>query len=186
MSSPSSSWGRRDDKPAAERALTDLRNAVVDRAAEQERIEREQGRRRVLRVWRQTLQALTQIERGREQPLEYSSFSRQSTSVEFAMTQEPPEDVVGQMRVAELVDGGLLSGEVIRTTDDRLVLRVERGDPRQLPARGRLRVDTRMGRAALRRQELALDTVQRRAALRPELGGSSPYPIRRRGTSAGG
>lgn len=157
------------DKARAEVGLAELRDAIVDRAAEQQRFEKEQGRRRVFRTWRQTLQALTQIERGREHPLDYSAFTTHATSVEFVLGEQPPDDVVGQARIAELVDGGLLSGEIARTTDDGVVLRVEQGDPRELPARGRLKVDTRMGRSALRRQELALDLVQRRAGVRPDL-----------------
>lgn len=157
------------DRPTAQRSLVDLRKAIVDCAAEQARLEKEQGQRRIFKTWRQTLQALAQLERGREQPLEYSGFRRHATSVEFEMTKEVADDVVGQSRVAAQVDGGLVSGEIVRATAEGLVLRVDQGDPKQLPARGRLKVDTRMGRSALRRQELALDLVQRRAAVRPDL-----------------
>jgi hypothetical protein len=157
------------DRLAAEDAVVGLRNSIVDHAAEQRREETEQGRRRVLRVWRQTLQALTQLERGREQPLSYKSFARGSGSVEFALAQQPPEDIIGQLRVARLIDGGLVTGEITRVNETGVVLRIDQGDPSQLPVRGRLSVDTRMSRAALRRQDLALDLVQRRAAVRPDL-----------------
>ena len=157
------------DRAAATRSLSDLRQAIIDRAADQGREEKEQGRRRLFRVWRQTLQALTQVERGREQPLDYTAFRTNTTSVEFILPAPPPDDLVGELRVAPLVDGGLLSGEVIRLTSEGLLLSVEQGDPRQLPARGRLKVDTRMSRSALRRQDIALDVVQRRAGVRPDL-----------------
>jgi len=157
------------DATSAADALAQLIGEVLDFAVERGRAEKEQGRRRVLGVWRRSLQALTDIERGREKPLEFADSRTSGRSVEFVLAKVPPEDVVGQRRVADLTDGSLLSGEVTRVEGSGLLLRVEKGDPEQLPRRGRLRVDTRMSQSALRRQESALEAMQQRTTVRTDL-----------------
>lgn len=150
-------------------SLAALIGQVLDFAAEKSRCEKEKGRRRTLDVWRRTLHALAEIERTRERPIDYLHPRATGRSVEFALTDEPPEDILGQRRVTELTDGTSLAGEVTRLAGDRLLLRLVEGDPGKLPSRGKLKVDTRMSRSSLWRQESALDAVERRIALRPDL-----------------
>ena len=60
---------------------------------------------------------------------------------------------------------------------------MDQGDPKQLPRRGLVKVDQRLGQVALRRQESTLDALQRGAISRPELEGilvdpgSAPPPV---------
>jgi serine/threonine protein kinase len=157
------------DPAAAQASMAGLCREVLEHAEDQERDRKRQGPRRVLGIWRRSLNALNEIERGKEKPLEYSAARRKGRLIEFALTEAATEEVSGQLRLADLADGTLLAGEVTGVDRRNLVLRVERGDPGQLPARGKLRVDTRMSQAALRRQEVALDALEQGATARPEL-----------------
>jgi hypothetical protein len=157
------------DPAAAEGELSELLGEVLETIAQRRRLEREEGQRKILGVWRKALQALTQIERGRESPLEYRDHQVRGRSVEFALAQRPSAELTGQLRVADLMDGSLLAGEVSRISGDKLLLRVEKGDIKQLSRRGKLRVDTRLSQSALRRQEAALDAVHQRATVRADL-----------------
>jgi serine/threonine protein kinase len=157
------------DPAAAALVLDEMLREVLDFAADQRRSEKQQGRRRALGVWRRTLNALAEIERTRERPLDYTNLQPTGRSVEFTLATELREDLLGQRRVAELSDGALLAGEIIRIADNKLLLRVAQGDASQLLPRGKLRVDTRMSRTALWRQETALDAVEQGRTVRTDL-----------------
>lgn len=157
------------DREGAAISVSALVGDVLDHAAELTRKDAEHGRRRTLGVWRRTLQASAEVERIKERPIDFGGSRATGRSVEFTLATEPPDEVIGQRRVTELTDGTLLAGEVTRIDGSNLLLRLEQGNPNALPPRGKLKVDTRMSRASLWRQESALDAVERRTGLRPDL-----------------
>ena len=157
------------DSESAKATMAGLHREVMEFAEDRARDLKRQGPRRVLGVWRNTLRALNDIERGREAPLEYVRTSRKGRLIEFTLAQPAPEDLSGQLRLAALTDGSLLAGEVTAVEGRRLLLRVRQGDLKQLPGKGKLRVDTRLSQAALRRQETALDSLESGGTVRTDL-----------------
>ena len=158
------------DSARAEKELSELVDGVLDVAAGRSRERQKSGDDEVASVWRRTLRALGEIERNREQPIAYSNFRLAGGDAVLRMDDSATgQDLVGQPRIAELMDGSLLAGQVSRVARGELTLRVEQGDPRQLPRAGKLKVDLRLSQAALRRQESALDALQRGSVARPGL-----------------
>jgi serine/threonine protein kinase/RecA/RadA recombinase len=159
------------DFAAAEADLSEILDAVLAVGAEQRRANRQPRDQKVIARWRRSLQALAEIERSREKPLDYAGFEAKGGRVVFKVDGPLGEDLVGQMRIAELIDGSLLAGQISSVAGSKLQMRVDQGDPKQLPLRGRVKVDQRLGQVALRRQESTLDALQRGAISRPELEG---------------
>ena len=116
------------DAQAAAGALSELLTEVLNFVADKDRAEKQQGRRRVLEVWRRALQALADVERGREKPLSTRKIARGAVQWSSCLRRRRPE-IVGQQRMADLADGSLLAGEVAQVSGKELLLRVERGDP---------------------------------------------------------
>jgi hypothetical protein len=154
----------------AERELAELIDGVLEVAVGRSRERRRSEDDQTISIWRRSLQALNEIERSREQPIAYSNFRVVGGGVAFSVSGSlVGGDLVGQTRIAELTDGALLVGQVTQVSGGEMTLRVEQGDPRQLPRAGKLKVDLRLSQAALRRQESTLDAVQRGAVVRPAL-----------------
>jgi hypothetical protein len=149
--------------------IRQLEVGLSQHVAEQ-RLRRKKGEReRPLRVWRALLAALRSAEREREAPIRYRGMEETPRGISFSLTEEPSEEVVGELRLVECVDGGRLTGEVVGVGKDSLTLRPTSGRFEALPGVGDLRVDLRASRSARRRQELALDALQYERSLRPDL-----------------
>ena len=131
------------DGPAAAAELSELVGQVLDYAADQQRAEKGHGPDEgSSRSRRRALQALADVERSREKPLEILREPEAGPfrDVEFVLAGMPPEEIVVEQRIADLADGSLLAGEITRVLGKELLLRIEKGDPSQLPRRGKLRV----------------------------------------------
>jgi serine/threonine protein kinase len=164
------SLGEPRDQAGATEELSDLLNGVLDIAAEHRRGRRDQREPELLGTWRHVLQVMNEIERGREAPIDYVDFQARGRTLTFRLKSlQADQELIGQLRVAELMDGSLLTGEISRVASNELQLRIEQGDSQRLPRRGRLKVDTRLGQAALRRQESALDALQKGTVVKPDL-----------------
>jgi hypothetical protein len=162
--------GEPPDRGAAQRFHDALDERLQEYLAERRLAQREQERMRVLWTWKNTLDALGDLEREREAPIEYSERERAGQRVEFTLRQVPAEDLVGQYRQVQLDGGGFLGGEVIAVQGRVLSLLPDYGQPERVPSRGLLRVDTWPARKAILGQRSALDSVIYNRSLRSDLG----------------
>jgi len=158
------------DRQQAQRFHDELEERLQQFLAERKLAEREQERMRVLWTWKSTLDAMADLEREREAPIEYIERDRAGQRIEFTLKQIPGEDLVGQFRQVQLEGGGYLSGEVIAMHGRVLSLLPEYGQPERVAPRGLLRVDTWPARKAILGQRTALDAVIYNRALRSDLG----------------
>jgi len=164
------SFGRPPDGVQAEVELSELIAEVLVAVDGRPRGGPRSADDEVFTLWRASLQALNEVERGREAPIRYKGFRVVGGHVQFGLEEDmAAQDLVGQQRIAELVDGSLLAGQVSRLQPGTLTFRVEQGDPGELPQAGTLKVDLRLSQASLRRQEMALEALRSGAVARPDL-----------------
>lgn len=172
--------GEPPDFAAAQQAILDLQADVAKFCVEQRAREREDERRRLFNVWTNLLQAKTDLERGRENPIRYEAIDLLGNDVVFTLAQAAPLGILSQARQTELRNGGYLGGDIVDVRGNRITLSVRYGDARRLSSIGVLRVDTWPARAALQRQEEALDILANDRALRKDLGALLISPERAR------
>jgi superfamily I DNA and/or RNA helicase len=168
------------DRGQAQRFHDDLEERLQQFLADRMLAERERARMRVLWTWKNTLDALADLEREREAPIEYTQRDRAGQRIEFSLKQVPSDDLVGQFRQVQLEGGGFLSGEVVAVDGRVLSLLPEYGQPERIPGRGLLRVDTWPARKAILGQRGALDAVIYNRAVRSDLGDLIMEPERAR------
>lgn len=162
--------GEPPGRVAAKNALIELQVAVAAHQREAEARERLEERARIFWTWKHTLNAKTDLEREREDPLPYVSYERAGRDVVFRLANPVPREVLGQVRRAELIRGGFVVGAVTDVRGDRVVVTVEVGEAERLPRSGTLRIDNRAARTNIRRQESAVESIQYGRSLRADLG----------------
>jgi hypothetical protein len=172
--------GEPPNRSAAKQFHDGLEERLQQFLAERMLAEREQERMRIMWTWKSTLDAMGDLEREREAPIEYVEREQVGQRLEFTLKQVPGEDLEGYFRQVKLDGGGYLSGEVIAVRGRVLSLLPEYGQPERVPARGLLRVDTWPARKAILGQRSALDALIYNRALRSDLGDLLMEPERAR------
>ena len=143
--------------------VKEFQNALKEKEIE----EREQH---LFRVWGNILKAKTEVEKGKEKPLEYiKATTVQGKRIRFELKHIPEDDLIGQPRKVDLPNQAPVSGEIEEVKDVYLTLVVDDGDPNTIPPRGSLVFDTYAARVALDRQKAALDAVRYDRAARSDL-----------------
>ena len=172
--------GAPTDRVAARDSLVELQVAVAEAENERRARERVEEERRIFRVWKETLQAKTDLERGREAPVKYRQVTINGQRAIFEVADGASDELIGQQRQLELRDGGFLGGEIYDVQGAHVAISIRYGDSSRIPASGVLRVDTWPARSAILRQTAALDAVTYGRALRSDLGELLAKPERAR------
>jgi tRNA A-37 threonylcarbamoyl transferase component Bud32 len=120
--------------------------------------------------WSALLDAKTDLERRREDPLDYHGVRREGQLVTFTVKSEIDDSLQGQAREVRVAGGRSVGGTVIEVGDGELGLEITRGNPDALPERGRLLADRTASRRAIDRQREALIKVRDGDAARADLG----------------
>lgn len=153
--------GQRDD---ADALIADLSaHEAAQREAEARRAEAG-----VFDRWWDVLNAKTELEARREDPLGYEGFGRDGQVLTFHTLTDVDERYVGQERRVKM-KGAAVRGTVIEVGDRSLSLAVDRGFIDGLPTSGQLLVDRTLSRRAIARQKNALADVRRGEAARSDL-----------------
>ena len=147
-----------------------LRFGLDDLEARREDMRAREMETRLFRVWSDTLNAKTEIERERESPIRYSGLRIQGPRVVLDLEAEASEETVGQARRIATVSGGWACGEIQGIRDDSLVFHVDRGSTDDIPSSGSLLFDTGAAQSAIKKQQTALDAVRLNQAVRQDLG----------------
>lgn len=127
-----------------------------------------EARERVFRTWSAILNAKQSIEEAREQPIRYDGFRIEGRRLHLALKDPPEDDLIGQLRLIQLPDGGHIAGEIDDVTGESIVLWTDYVAESSVPRRGRLLFDTRATRIALQRQRAALDAIRFGRSARPD------------------
>lgn len=166
------SWARqREDADALIAALS--AHEAVRREAEARRAEAG-----VFDRWWDVLNAKTELEARREDPLAYEGFGREGQLLTFRTLVDVDERYVGQERRVKMTGVSAVRGTVVEVGDRRLGLLVERGFIDGLPASGQLLVDRTLSRRAIVRQKNALSDVRDGEAVRSDLNDLLVHPDR--------
>ena len=170
---PRWSWafGHPSDHVQGEDTIAMLERDVANHAAEEQRRRVQAARERPLRIWRRTLAARRAVERDREAPLRYRSYSETPAGFVFDVAEPSGEEQIGELRVAPTTDERGLLGELVAIGTGTVTLSALRGHAELLQPSGVLKLDTSGNRSALRRQDQALDTLEYDKALRADLRG---------------
>src|SRR5207248_4321512 len=115
---------------------------------------------RLFRIWSDILKAKLKVEQDRETPLSFTQARCSGRHIEFTLSSEPNEDVVGQLRRVQFADNRYLGGEVEDVQGNRLTLYVNYGDCATVPQTGMLVFDSSAAEQALNRQSRALEQVK--------------------------
>lgn len=145
---------------SAHETLADLRAAEL--------AERRLG---ALPVWRRTLAAGRAVLKGLELPWAYTSAHLlDGSEIELRLGDDPSDALMEARRLAIVNEEEIPLVMAVASRDGRAFRgSLALGRPEQVPAHGRLHIDTRPSRVALRRQEQALDAVQYGRAHRPAM-----------------
>ncbi len=128
--------------------------------------------------WRSVLEAKTELEARREDPLPFSGWHRDGQLLVFEVDQAVDERYLDQTRRVPIPGGGAVVGTIAEVGDRELGLVVERGHVDALPSRGQLLSDRTASRRAIDRQKQALADVRDGACARDDLGELLVHPDR--------
>lgn len=130
--------------------------------------------------WSEVLEAKSELEARREDPLPYDGVRVEPGMVTFAMKSEVDERYLDQTRRVPVAGGGAVVGTVAEVGEREIGLVVERGSAATLPQTGRLLSDRGPSKRAIKSQQQALEDVRagdvaradlRELLLRPEQAG---------------
>ncbi len=128
--------------------------------------------------WRSVLEAKTELEARREDPLPFSGWRRDGQLLIFEVDKAVDERYLDQSRRIPIPGGGAVVGTIAEVGDRELGLAVERGHVDALPSRGQLLSDRTASRRAIDRQKQALADVRDGACARDDLGELLVHPGR--------
>lgn len=128
--------------------------------------------------WRSVLEAKTELEARREDPLVFHGWHRDGAVVVFDVGHDVDERYLDQTRRVALSEGGAVVGTVAEVGDGELGLVVERGHIDALPDRGQLLSDRTASRHQIERQKQALSDVRDGIGARGDLGELLVHPDR--------
>lgn len=162
---------QREDADALIEALAAQDATAAAAAAERSEAE-------LLGRWRSVLDAKTELEARREDPLPFFSWRRDGQLVIFDVGQDVDERYLDQTRRVPIQGGGAVVGTVAEVGGGELGLAVERGHIDALPGRGQLLSDRTASRRAIERQKQALSDVRDGVGAREDLGELLVHPER--------
>ncbi len=119
--------------------------------------------------WGAVLDAKTELELRREDPLGYRGWRKEPGIVTFSLADEVDDQYIGQVRRIPLRGGGAVVGTILDAGGREIDLAVERGNVESLPLDGKLIIDRLASKRAIERQRGALTAVRDGTAARPEL-----------------
>lgn len=162
---------QRDDADA-------LIEMLADRAAAKAAADYEQTENALFERWRSVLDAKTDLEARREEPLVFDGWTEDHGVVTFTVRHEVDERYLDQARRAPLPGGRAVVGTVVEVGDEEIGLVVESGSLENLPSKGQLLIDRVASRRAIERQREALNTIREKAGAREDLAELLVHPDR--------
>ena len=164
--------------PAQRQDADTLIEALATEDASRALAAAERSEAELLGRWRSVLEAKTELEARREDPLPFRAWRRDGRLVIFDVGQEVDERYLDQARRVPIPGGGAVVGTVAEVGDGELGLAVERGHVDALPDRGQLLSDRTASRRAIERQKQALSDVRDGVGAREDLGELLVHPER--------
>lgn len=126
--------------------------------------------RELFERWAGVLDAKTDLEGEREDPLIYQSVRLDGSVATFSVLRPVDESLLDQTRRVVLQEGGAIVGTVVEVSGSSVGLAVEQGDTRAIPATGKLLVDRSLSKRAIEQQRRALWAVRDGSSARSDLG----------------
>ncbi len=157
---------------------------LADRAAAKAAADYEQTENALFERWRSVLDAKTELEALREEPLAFDSWTEDHGVVTFAVHHEVDERYLDQVRRAPLPGSHAVVGTVVEIGDEEIGLVLESGSLENLPNNGQLLIDRVASRRAIDRQRQALNTIREKDGAREDLGELLVHPDRAGPTAA--
>lgn len=156
-----------------------LVEALIQLAGRQDETKRARSEADLFERWRAVLDAKSELESQREDPLPYNETRRNGRgAVAFRVPAEVDERYLDQTRRIAIPGAGPVVGTVVEIGKESIVLEVERGHVDALPDHGQLRVDRTASRRAIDRQKQALNAVRDGEGAREDLGELLVQPSR--------
>jgi len=119
--------------------------------------------------WSGVLDAKSDLEGEREDPLNYQSVRLDRNQATFSVLRNVDESLLDQTRRVVLQEGGAIVGTIIEATGSSVVMHIEQGETRALPSTGQLLHDRSLSRRAIEQQRRALRALQDGSSSRPDL-----------------
>jgi hypothetical protein len=147
-----------------------LIEALVSFSDEQADAQQQRSEAELFERWRAVLNAKTELESRREDPLPYNGTHRDRNVVSFTVRSEIDERYLDQTRRVTIQGVGAVVGTVVEVGTDTIGLAVERGRVDALPMKGQLLADRNASRRAIDRQMQALNAIRDKEGAREDLG----------------
>jgi serine/threonine protein kinase len=147
-----------------------LIEALVSLSDEQAEANRRRSEAELFERWRAVLDAKTELESRREDPLAYNGTHRDRSVVSFTVKSEVDERYLDQTRRVPIPSVGAVVGTVVEVGTETIGLAVERGPVDALPIKGQLLADRNASRRAIDRQMQALNAIRDGEGARADLG----------------
>lgn len=123
---------------------------------------------RVFRAWRGYLRDRADLETRRANSIRYLSRHVQTDRVTFTTELAQKEEIIGQDRMVQ-TPTGRIGGPIGAVSFNQVTMEITFGDPRRLPNRGDIAINTIAAQKALSHQTQALDAVVFGRAVSDEL-----------------
>ena len=130
----------------------------------------------LFRLWASILKAKTAIEKSKENPIPYQSFSINENRITFSVKGLSGADLTGQARLVRDDAFVKVTGEVEKATNSEITLYVNNWYSHDIPDNGILSIDVEASRLAIERQRAALDAVRFNRGVRADLGKLCIHP----------
>jgi hypothetical protein len=157
---------------------------LADKAAAKAAADQEETENALFERWRSVLDAKTELEARREEPLVFHGWTEDHGVVTFSVRHQVDERYLDQVRRAPLPGGQAVIGTVVEIGDEEVGLLVESGSLENLPTEGQLLIDRVASRRAIDRQRQALNTIREKVGAREDLGELLVHPDRAGPTAA--
>jgi hypothetical protein len=112
--------------------------------------------RELFERWAGVLDAKSDLEGEREDPLNYQSVRLDRNQATFSVLRTVDDSLLDQTRRIVLQEGGAIVGTIIEATGSSVVMHIEQGETRALPSTGKLLHDRSLSRRAIEQQRRAL------------------------------
>jgi hypothetical protein len=139
---------------ALEMVLIEARSAQRTHQAEREA----RATQRIFRAWRGYLRDRADLETRRANAIHYVDRHISGERVIFTTEIAQQEEIIGQDRMVQ-TPSGRIGGEISAVSFNQVTMEVTFGEPRKLPRRGDISINTIAAQRALTHQTQALDAV---------------------------
>jgi len=126
--------------------------------------------RELFERWSGVLDAKSDLEGEREDPLVYQSVRIERGLATFSVLRSVDESLLDQTRRVVLQEGGAIVGTIVEVSGSSVSMAIEQGETRALPSTGKLLVDRSLSKRAIEQQRRALRAVREGSSARPDLG----------------